>query len=147
VAPAEAIGFRQADARVEAEALAELQRASAVAAFAGLFTAPFPFAETVERWRSFRGKVQVAELGGDLAGFVASDGDVLDALYVAPDRHCQGLGTALLGLAPAASQLWVLEANAGARRFYERRGWRPDGTTRTGPEGLTELRYRREPVG
>lgn len=31
------------------------------------------------------------------------------------------------------ARLWVLEANARARRFYERRGWRPNGDTRVVP--------------
>lgn len=42
--------------------------------------------------------------------------------------------------------LWVLEANARARRFYEAAGWRADGATEfdtTGGAALTKLRYRR----
>jgi RimJ/RimL family protein N-acetyltransferase len=42
--------------------------------------------------------------------------------------------------------LWVLPANARARRFYERAGWTCDGTERTVDAlGLTvpEVRYRR----
>jgi ribosomal protein S18 acetylase RimI-like enzyme len=39
--------------------------------------------------------------------------------------------------------LWVVEANARARRFYEREGWTADGETRASPLGPTELRYRR----
>jgi ribosomal protein S18 acetylase RimI-like enzyme len=30
----------------------------------------------------------------------------------------------------AQATLWVLSTNARARRFYERRGWRPDGTSK-----------------
>lgn len=40
--------------------------------------------------------------------------------------------------------LWVLESNARARRFYEREGWRPDGTRKTdGRFGIdvVEARY------
>jgi RimJ/RimL family protein N-acetyltransferase len=41
--------------------------------------------------------------------------------------------------------LWVVEANARARRFYERQGFRPDGSTKTarmsGTEAI-EVRYR-----
>jgi hypothetical protein len=40
------------------------------------------------------------------------------------------------------STLWVLEGNAQARRFYERRGWSPDGAAREA-FGVLELRYRR----
>jgi RimJ/RimL family protein N-acetyltransferase len=35
--------------------------------------------------------------------------------------------------------LWVLEANARARRFYEAAGWRTDGATRPHPVGDVEL--------
>jgi GNAT superfamily N-acetyltransferase len=38
--------------------------------------------------------------------------------------------------------LWVAEANARARRFYEREGWTLDGETRTSPLGPPEVRYR-----
>ena len=40
--------------------------------------------------------------------------------------------------------LWVLGTNARARRFYERRGWRPDGTSKLHDWGAfvaTDLRY------
>lgn len=42
--------------------------------------------------------------------------------------------------------LWVLEANARARRFYERKGWAVDGAAReeeVGGRRVTEVRYRR----
>jgi hypothetical protein len=38
--------------------------------------------------------------------------------------------------------LWVGEANARARRFYEREGWSADGETRESPLGPRKLRYR-----
>ncbi len=40
--------------------------------------------------------------------------------------------------------LWVLEANQRARRFYEARGWTPDGTSKIDDRGsfqLHEVRY------
>ena len=41
--------------------------------------------------------------------------------------------------------LWVFAANAGARGFYERLGWRPDGGTRVEEAyGEPELRLRRD---
>ncbi len=43
-----------------------------------------------------------------------------------------------------AAVLWVLGTNARARRFYERHGWRPDGTTKLHDWGAfvaTDLRY------
>jgi ribosomal protein S18 acetylase RimI-like enzyme len=40
--------------------------------------------------------------------------------------------------------LWVGEANARARRFYEREGWEPTGATRASELGPVELQYRRQ---
>jgi RimJ/RimL family protein N-acetyltransferase len=42
--------------------------------------------------------------------------------------------------------LWVLDANARARRCYERAGWAPDGTEMTDDSrgfAIREVRYRR----
>ena len=86
------------------------------------------------------------------AGLAGQVGEVY-ALYVAPDWWSSGTGRSLMSRAVAAlsdagyerAVLWVLEANARARRFYERAGFTSDGATnvldRLG--GVTELRYRR----
>lgn len=58
------------------------------------------------------------------------------AIYVDPAALGTGTGRELLVAATAAlreagfarASLWVLEANEGARRFYERAGWHWDGT-------------------
>jgi len=74
-------------------------------------------------------------------------------IYVHPDHWRAGAGTALMaegeaGLAAAGfgeAMLWVLENNSGARRFYERLGWRHDGSTDVFERGggrAFELRYR-----
>ncbi|MEQ3625029.1 MAG: GNAT family N-acetyltransferase [Celeribacter sp.] len=58
--------------------------------------------------------------------FVVRDGAHLEALYVAPEARGQGLGSALLSRLKAQHPrltLWVLEANAAARRFYTRHGF------------------------
>jgi GNAT superfamily N-acetyltransferase len=71
-----------------------------------------------------------------------------------PGAWGRGLGTTLLGVATdelrhagnVEAVLWVLAGNRRARRFYEREGWRPDGTEITdNARGfpVTELRYRR----
>ncbi len=52
----------------------------------------------------------------------------LTHLYVAPEAQNQGIGSALLEHAKAESPdglyLWVFQKNEGARRFYERHGFR-----------------------
>ncbi|MCB5166482.1 GNAT family N-acetyltransferase [Streptomyces bambusae] len=76
------------------------------------------------------------------------------ALYVAPERIGEGIGHRLLTEAHArmkdagfdASALWVLDDNRPARRFYERAGYAPDGTTQDDVYDdltLTERGYRR----
>ncbi len=77
------------------------------------------------------------------------------AIYVHPDHWSHGAGRALFDAALATLDanrtvaLWVLEANANARRFYERMGFTPDGATSVfevaGAE-ILEVRYRRDPA-
>lgn len=77
------------------------------------------------------------------------------ALYVDPDVQRRGVGRLLLqhSVGVAVQQaarrvtLWVLEANAGARRFYAALGFAPDGarkvTARWGGVPVAEVRYAR----
>jgi GNAT superfamily N-acetyltransferase len=99
----------------------------------------------------------VAEVGGRLVGvvqFAPRDDEpgvgVLHRLYVEPAAQGAGVGAALHDLALAqlrdalgmtAATLWVFAGNGHARGFYERRGWRPDGTAGEWA-GVPELRYR-----
>ncbi len=66
----------------------------------------------------------------------ARTGDAeLYAIYVDPGHYGDGIGHALLeeslrrcsAAGHARMFLWVLKENTGARRFYERAGFRPDG--------------------
>ncbi|MBC7133267.1 MAG: GNAT family N-acetyltransferase [Roseovarius sp.] len=72
-----------------------------------------------------RGWVRVARVGGRIAGFLVRDGSRVHALYVCPRARGQGVGRALLSEAKAvgALDLWVLVANAPARRFYAAQGF------------------------
>ena len=69
----------------------------------------------------------VAEAAGEVVGFAARDGDVLEHLYLRPDVRRQGLGTALLEQVRQASpdglSLRVFTRNTAARAFYERHGF------------------------
>jgi GNAT superfamily N-acetyltransferase len=73
-------------------------------------------------------EVWVAVNQGRVIGFAGLGDDLLRHLLVHPDEQNRGVGTALLGLAkerrPAGFRLWVFQRNTGARRFYERHGFK-----------------------
>ena len=105
---------------------------------------------------------QVAVDGSTICGLVTTglcrDIDLpnfgeLMAIYVDPAYLHTGVGRVLMAagrerlrrVGVAAASLWVLDGNVRARRFYERDGWRPDGTRRTRAYGdvrVEEVRYR-----
>jgi len=80
----------------------------------------------------FDGEVWVAELDGEVAGFIAGTPDEITWMYVDPARQRQGVGRALIGhvLARASGpvRLEVLDGNP-ARAFYERLGFMIEATT------------------
>ncbi|HET6563266.1 MAG TPA: GNAT family N-acetyltransferase [Marmoricola sp.] len=88
----------------------------------------------------------VAEAAGEVVGYAHVTGGWLDALYVAPGRQGQGIGTAMLDLAkslrPEGFALWVFVSNKPARRFYRRHGLiELESTDGTGnEEGAPDLR-------
>jgi GNAT superfamily N-acetyltransferase len=108
-----------------------------------------------------RGAILVAERDGEVVGFAnlgpAEDPEGAGELYainVDPAHWGTGAGRALLETAQdelarlgfAETVLWVLPANARARRFYELAGWACDGTERTAEVlgvVVPEVRYRR----
>ena len=62
----------------------------------------------------------------EIVGFIAFREGWLDQLYALPAHQKRGVGTALLGVAKAASpklQLWTFQKNLSARRFYEKHGF------------------------
>lgn len=81
-----------------------------------------------------------------------SSGEIY-ALFVEKNAWGSGLGAELLGhavehlrsLALPAARLWVLDANARARRFYVREGWSDLGIVRDDHRGRF-LRYGRDLV-
>lgn len=110
--------------------------------------------ERVERWRTIlaeadmeSGGTLVAETDEGLVGFVSAgpgrDADVdteleLKALYVRARWWGSGLGYQMFqqAVGDRAAYLWVLAANERAIRFYERQGFRLDGTSDEHDEGL-----------
>jgi L-amino acid N-acyltransferase YncA len=137
-------------------------------------------AEQRRRWHGADGFLTlVATDGATIVGFATigpyrhqQDRAVLDptvgellAIYLEPTRIGTGVGRALLAEALTALtdrgyrevRLWVLDANARSRRFYEKAGFVADGEhaaypvtlpSSGDPVLLPELRYsRRLPVG
>lgn len=70
----------------------------------------------------------VAEMDRAVVAFCSLGPGWVDQLYVAPGHTGRGIGSRLLELAkerqPAGLQLWTFQVNGGARRFYERHGFR-----------------------
>jgi len=99
---------------------------------------------------------QLGRVRGFVSGGPSRDGDAggeVYAIYVDPACQGQGAGTRLLAAAArrlaearfTGASLWVLADNHPSRRFYESRGWRPDGTAKPWSYGdggsVMEVRY------
>lgn len=100
------------------------------------------------------GRVMVWEEHGDIVGVLAiSEGDGLswiDQFYLLPEFVCQGIGSKMLMLSHAMLQkpirLYTFQQNEGARRFYERHGYKAieltdgQGNEERCPDVLYELK-------
>ncbi len=154
----------------DARALADVHVSSWQRAYAGIF--PAQFLEGLDRdrrtrwWRRFiddGAMVHVTDPDG-VVGFCHADesgdegwGEIF-SIYVHPDHWGEGHGRDLLmageaklaGLGHERACLWVLEANARGRRFYERQGWavgKPIRVEEIGGVQVTELRYEKGLTG
>jgi L-amino acid N-acyltransferase YncA len=157
----------------DARAIAEIRVASWRATYTGIVPASVLDRMDVDRNEAWirglvgaaapRAALVVEDGEGTVAGYAlaaaARDDDAaglgeVEAIYLAPGARGRGLGIALLdaavaGLARAGLAtvvLWVLTANTAARRFYERAGFRLDGSRRTldfDGTPIEEVRYRR----
>ena len=99
-----------------------------------------------------------ATVGGLRGADSADNAGEIFSIYASPAVWGIGVGRALIDAAVVQLEqrgyralfLWVLEANARARSFYERQGWQHDGEAQTievGGRPLSELRYaRRQPI-
>ncbi|MFC3982218.1 GNAT family N-acetyltransferase [Streptosporangium jomthongense] len=69
----------------------------------------------------------VAVRDGEVVGYAALEGDMLEHLYLRPDIRRQGVGTLLLDEvrrhSPDGLSLYVFQSNVEARAFYERHGF------------------------
>jgi len=157
----------------DAEAVATVHVRSWQSAYRGLLPDAFLDTLSVERrsevWNRILAETDlprtgtfVLQEGFEVIGFVhvaptrdddlpASTGEVT-AIYVTQRARGLGGGRQLMDAAKsslksagfAAAALWVLEANVGARGFYERQGWLPDGAHKLDDRGdfvLREVRY------
>jgi len=158
----------------DAPGIATVHVASWRAAYPGIVSQAFLDGLSVERRATFWTGVLanpgesitwVAERDGAIVGFLgfAPPGDEdraalpdgtldLTTIYLDPAVWRRGIGRRLLERATddLASRgvphlmLWVFEANAPARRFYESAGWRADGATQDlaiGDQAIPIVRY------
>ena len=94
--------------------------------------------------------VWVAETDGEIAGFLALEGDYIDRLYVLPELQRRGVGEALLytAIAESPTGVWLHthQQNDRARAFYEKHNFH---VVRLGisppPESAPDVEYRRDP--
>jgi GNAT superfamily N-acetyltransferase len=154
----------------DAERLAAIHVEAWKYAYRGQVPDPYLDALTVrsERWRTLVSDSSPSQATLVLVedqqpiGFVhcTTQGDVVEdeligevaSMYIEPSMWRRGGGCLLMGAAVAwfrakgcgEALLWVLDTNAGPRRFYEAMGWTVDGAQQAielGGKELVEVRY------
>jgi GNAT superfamily N-acetyltransferase len=131
------------------EACLAAQRRAALVGYAHIFDqALYPFPEDVVRaeWvgrlaADSGARVLVAEVEGEIVGTISARPPRLEALFVVPEHWGTAVASALHdrvlelvdGAGCAHAELDVMTDNLRARRFYERRGWSPDGRQLVSP--------------
>lgn len=82
---------------------------------------------------------------GEPIGIVSVTGSLIEDLYMLPQYQNRGYGTKLLRFAmqrcSGAPTLWILENNSGARRLYERYGFRATGNSHRLSDTLSEIEF------
>ena len=127
------------------ELVFSIQREASIAGFANVFPPeryPYPDDDVRGQLREQLGDpANAVVIDCDERGFALVGGGQLYRLYVrdpawgtgvADELHAAALD-ALRERGKASASLWCLAENVRARRFYERRGWTPDGRERVVP--------------
>jgi GNAT superfamily N-acetyltransferase len=114
------------------DAIVAINRAAATAAYAPIFgDAPYPEEGVRGRYERLLADEHAHVFIADDLGYAAARPGHVEALYVVPEAWGTGVAAALYeriaDVAGVPATLWVLEANARGRRFWERRGWRATG--------------------
>ena len=128
------------------EEIVAINRAAATAAYAAIFGgAPYPEDGVRRRYARLLADPEVDVFLADGVGYAAARPGHVEALYVVPDAWGTGVADELYArideVAGTPATLWVLEANARGRRFWERRGWHATGER--DESGEPELQYAR----
>ena len=87
----------------------------------------------------------VAELDGNVVGFVALMGNEIGAIFLLPNYHGKGIGKALMDKANelhSSLEVEVFKANAIGRKFYSRYGFEFLEEKHHEPTGQPLLRLR-----
>lgn len=97
-------------------------------------------------------EVWVVDEAAAVVAVLVLEDDWIDQLYVEPGLTGRGIGGRLVAVAkrrrPGGLRLWTFQANAGARRFYERHGFVATGSTAgDNEEGAPDVRYEWSPTG
>jgi ribosomal protein S18 acetylase RimI-like enzyme len=126
--------------REDAERIAEIWRLGWHDAHDGLVPQALVEARTAESFRTPAagrvGDTTVAVVDGEVAGFVMIVGDEVEQIYVAAASRGTGVAGVLLHEAERQvaesgyDRAWlaVVPGNARARAFYEKSGWRDEGS-------------------
>jgi GNAT superfamily N-acetyltransferase len=124
------------------DAIVEINRVAATTAYAEIF-GDAPEGGVRRRYTRLLADSDAHVFIADGLGYAAARPGHVEALYVMPEAWGTGIADALYAriarVAGVPATLWVLEANARGRRFWERRGWRPTGER--DESGEPELEY------
>ena len=78
-------------------------------------------------------------------GVVSVTRNLIEDLYVLPQKQRMGYGTKLLkfaaGQCTGTPSLWILENNVNAKRFYHRMGFKETGRKNVITDRLDEIEY------